>query len=196
MDREPAKKFQDLMVWQKAHTLTLAVYKLTAKFPKEEMFGLTSQMRRSAASVPANIAEGFRRRGQADKARILNIAEGSLEELRYFFILAADLGYTTIATYEEQASEVGRMLGEVDVRKAKLVGERLRNLALRRQVHPDEHGPEPLARPLVLDKRRLQVRFGDDPRLAETLPDHRTHEYPPKIVTRPILRFGRWDGSR
>ena len=111
MDRTPAKKFQDLMVWQKAHALTLAVYKLTAKFPKEELFGLTSQMRRSAASVPANIAEGFKRRGQADKARVLNIAEGSLEELRYFFILAADLGYAATETHEEQASEVGRMLG-------------------------------------------------------------------------------------
>ena len=111
MDRKPAEKFQDLLVWQKAHALTLAVYKLTAHFPREEMFGLTSQMRRAAASVPANIAEGFKRRGQADKARVLNIAEGSLEELRYFFILSADLGYGATASHEEQAAEVGRMLG-------------------------------------------------------------------------------------
>ena len=111
MEREPAKKFQDLLVWQKAHALTLAVYKLTARFPREEMFGLTSQMRRSAASVPANIAEGFKRRGQADKARVLNIAEGSLEELRYFLILATDLGYASCESQEKLASEVGRMLG-------------------------------------------------------------------------------------
>ena len=111
MERKPAKKFQDLIVWRKAHELTLSVYKLTSKFPREEVFGLTSQMRRAAASVPANIAEGFKRRGQADKARVLNIAEGSLEELRYFFILAADLGYAATATHEELAAEVGRMLG-------------------------------------------------------------------------------------
>ena len=111
MRREPAKRFQDLMVWQKAHALTLAVYKLTSEFPREEMFGLTSQMRRSAASVPANIAEGFKRRGQADKARVLNIAEGSLEELRYFFILATDLGYAACGGQEDLAAEVGRMLG-------------------------------------------------------------------------------------
>lgn len=111
MDREPAKKFQDLLVWQKAHALTLAVYKLTTRFPREEMFGLTSQMRRAAASVPANIAEGFKRRGQADKARVLNIAEGSLEELRYFFILATDLEYASCELQEKLAGEVGRMLG-------------------------------------------------------------------------------------
>ena len=111
MEREPAKKFQDLLVWQKAHALTLAVYKLTARFPREEMFGLTSQMRRAAASVPANIAEGFKRRGQADKARVLNIAEGSLEELRYFFILATDLEYVSCEPQEKLAGEVGRMLG-------------------------------------------------------------------------------------
>ena len=110
MIRKPAEKFQDLIVWQKAHALVLLVYKITARFPKEELFGLTSQMRRSAVSVPANIAEGFKRRGKGDKARVLNIAEASLEELRYFFILAEDLGYTAKGPHADQAEEIARML--------------------------------------------------------------------------------------
>ena len=80
-------------MWQKAHQLTLAVYRLTAGFPKQEMFGLTCQMQRASVSVAANIAEGFKRRGKPDKARLLNIAQGSLEESRYYLILAEDLGY-------------------------------------------------------------------------------------------------------
>ena len=76
----PAKSFEDLVVWRKAHKFVLEVYKLTAVFPKQETYGLSSQMRRAAASIAANIAEGFRKRGKADKARFLNIAEGSLEE--------------------------------------------------------------------------------------------------------------------
>ena len=110
MNGKPAKKFQDLLVWQRAHALALAVYKVTARFPREELFGLTSQMRRSAVSVAANIAEGFKRRGKGDKARVMNIAEGSLEELRYFFILAQDLGYLSDDTLGKQAEEVARML--------------------------------------------------------------------------------------
>ena len=110
MNRKPAEKFQDLIVWQKAHALVLRVYAITKGFPKEELFGLTSQMRRSAVSVPANIAEGFKRRSKADKARVLNIAEGSLEELRYFFILATDLNYAPKGSYERDAEEVARML--------------------------------------------------------------------------------------
>src|SRR5277367_6216031 len=82
--RPPAKSFQDLLVWRKAHDLVLAIYLLTADFPRQESYGLSLQMRRAAISVPANIAEGFRRRGKPEKARFLNIAEGSLEEPRYF----------------------------------------------------------------------------------------------------------------
>jgi len=93
VDRKPAEKFEDLIVWQKAHQMVLRVYRLTTSYPKTETFGLVSQMRRAAASVPANIAEGFKRRGQSDKARMMNIAQGSLEELRYYFILSRDLGY-------------------------------------------------------------------------------------------------------
>ena len=93
MLRNPAKSFEDLVVWQKAHGFTLQVYAATRSFPKDELFGLTSQFRRAAVSVPANVAEGFRKRSEADKARYLNISEGSLDECRYYLILANDLGY-------------------------------------------------------------------------------------------------------
>src|SRR2546430_392006 len=96
--RAAARTFQDLVVWRKAHELVLAVYSFTAAFPKQETYGLTLQMRRAAVSVPANIAEGFRRRGKADKTRYMNMAEASLEEGRYYFIPAKELGYGEIWT--------------------------------------------------------------------------------------------------
>jgi four helix bundle protein len=103
--------FEQLEVWQKAHALTLQVYKLTERLPAEEKYGLTSQMRRAAVAVPANIAEGFKRRGKHDKARFYNIAEASLEELRYYFILCRDLGVgLEFDDLNRQANEVGRML--------------------------------------------------------------------------------------
>jgi len=104
-------RFEDLTVWQKAHELALKVYRMSARFPREEQFGLISQMRRAAVSVPANIAEGFKKRGGRDKAKFYNISQGSLEELRYYLILSRDLGYTT-DTKEIDAGldEVGRML--------------------------------------------------------------------------------------
>ena len=111
MPKQAAESFRDLFVWQKSHSLVLQVYQLTRKLPREELFGLTSQMRRAAVSVPANIAEGFKRRGKPDKARHMNIAQGSLEELRYYFILCADLSYLPANTAEEQIDEVARMLG-------------------------------------------------------------------------------------
>ena len=92
-ERTPAKSFRDLIVWRKAHELALAVYRFTGSFPRQETYGLSSQMRRAAVSIPANIAEGFRKRGRADKARFMNTAEASLEESRYYLILAQDLGY-------------------------------------------------------------------------------------------------------
>jgi four helix bundle protein len=79
---KPAKTFKDLVVWQKAHHLVLAIYSLTGSFPKNEIYCLTNQIRRAAISIPANIAEGFRKRGMRDKTRFLNIAQGSLEECR------------------------------------------------------------------------------------------------------------------
>jgi four helix bundle protein len=108
--RPPAKSFQDLLVWRKAHELVLAVYALTAAFPKPETYGLSLQMRRSAVSVPANIAEGFRRRSRTEKARFLNMAESSLEETRYFLILAGDLGYGNTAPLMTALEEVSRLL--------------------------------------------------------------------------------------
>lgn len=108
--RPPARSFQDLLVWRKAHDLVLAVYTLTAAFPKPETYGLSLQIRRSAVSVPANIAEGFRRRSRTEKARFLNMAESSLEETRYFLILARDLGYGNTASLMTSLEEVSRLL--------------------------------------------------------------------------------------
>jgi four helix bundle protein len=93
MNRTPAKSFQDLLVWQKSHEFVLSVYRLTKTFPKEEIYGLSSQFRRAAVSIAANIAEGFRKRGRSDKARFMNISQGSIEECRYYLILARDLQY-------------------------------------------------------------------------------------------------------
>ena len=87
-EHESAKSFKDLLVWQKAHQFVLEVYRLTEKFSSKETYGLTSQFRRASISIPANIAEGFRKRGKADKVRYLNIAEGSLQECIYYLILA------------------------------------------------------------------------------------------------------------
>ena len=105
-----AKSFRDLTVWSKSHEFVLSVYALTAAFPKHEIYGLSSQMRRAAVSVPANIAEGFRRRGKADKCRFLNLAEGSLEESRYYLILAQDLGYGETSTHHAALESVSRLL--------------------------------------------------------------------------------------
>lgn len=110
MHRTAAKTFTDLVVWQKAHALVLAVYRVTGAFPKSELYGLTSQIRRSAVSIPANIAEGFRKRGSADKLRFYNIAQGSLEETRYYLILAGDLAYADTNAIQEQLAEVSRLI--------------------------------------------------------------------------------------
>ena len=105
------QSFRDLQVWQGAHQLVLAVYGETKAFPKEETYGLISQMRRAAVSVPANIAEGFKRRGMGEKTRFYNIAEASLEELKYFVILSTDLGYITNGQpMLDDAETVSRML--------------------------------------------------------------------------------------
>jgi four helix bundle protein len=111
MERQPARNFQDLIVWQKAHRLVLGVYKTSKNFPREEIYGLTSQFRRAAVSVAANIAEGFKKRGRADKIRFMNIAEGSLEECRYYLILARDLGYGDPSPLLGQLEEVSKLLG-------------------------------------------------------------------------------------
>jgi four helix bundle protein len=105
-----AKTFQDLIALQRAHRFVIEVYRLTSVFPKSETYALASQMRRAAVSIPANIAEGFKRRGKADKARFMNIAEASLEESRYYLILATDLRYDKSEYAMSLLEEVSRLL--------------------------------------------------------------------------------------
>ena len=110
MARVPAQRFEDLVVWQKAHELVLGIYTFTKDFPKEEIYGLVSQVRRAAVSVPANIAEGFKKRGKRDKAHFLNISQGSLEETRYYLILSRDLGYGDPSALLPLLEEVSKLL--------------------------------------------------------------------------------------
>lgn len=91
--RSKARTFEDLTVWQRAHQFVLSVCTLTDSFPAKEIYSLAAQFHRAAISIPANIAEGFRKLGRADKCRFLNIAQGSLEECRYYLILARDPQY-------------------------------------------------------------------------------------------------------
>ncbi len=107
---KPADSFTDLEVWQKAHKLVLAVYRLTQGFPKHELYGVTSQLRRATVSIPANIAEGFRRKGKRDKARLINIAHSSLEECRYYLFLSEDLKYADCRSLAELTVEISKML--------------------------------------------------------------------------------------
>jgi four helix bundle protein len=102
--------FRELMVWQKAHAWVLAVYAISRSFPKDELFGLTSQLRRAVALVPANIVEGYRRRTNADKLRFYNIAQASLDEATYFLLLAHDLHYADTTSLQTQADEIAKML--------------------------------------------------------------------------------------
>jgi four helix bundle protein len=110
MQKTPARTFYDLVVWQKSHQFVLAVYKHTERFPAHETYGLSSQLRRAAISVPANTAEGFKRQGRADKARFLNIAQGSLEECRYYLLLAKDLNYGDSSKLIDSLEEVSKLL--------------------------------------------------------------------------------------
>jgi four helix bundle protein len=100
------KDFKQLVVWQKSHQLTLAVYKVTTTFPKEELYGLTSQIRRASASIPANIAEGCGRDGDGELGRFLHIAMGSASELEYHLLLAHDLGFIESIQYEKLNSDL------------------------------------------------------------------------------------------
>lgn len=105
-----AKSFQDVGIWQKAHQWVLGIYRLTANFPKQEQFGLTSQLRRAAVSVPANFAEGFRKKSKLDKLRFYNIAQGSIAESQYYLILAKDLGYANTTSLLDNLVEIDVML--------------------------------------------------------------------------------------
>ncbi len=110
-DRRPGQSFRDLLVWQKAHRFVLAIYEFTSHLPKQETYGLSLQMRRAAVSIPANIAEGFRKRSRPDKARFMNMAEGSVEESRYYYLIVAqDLGYGQTGELMASLEEVSRLL--------------------------------------------------------------------------------------
>ena len=110
MTGKKVERFEDLFIWQKAHQLVLCIYKMTKKFPKEELYGLVSQMRRAAVSVPANIAEGYRERTKAEKQRYLTIAHSSLEETRYYLILSKELDYYDTSQIHSLAVEVSKLL--------------------------------------------------------------------------------------
>lgn len=110
------KDFRELKVWQRSHQLALGVYKATRGFPKEELFGLTSQMRRASSSIPANIAEGCGRDGDPELKRFITIALGSACELDYHILLATELGYLkpdTSRTLANETLELRRMLGRL-----------------------------------------------------------------------------------
>jgi four helix bundle protein len=107
---QKSKGFRELLVWQKAHHCALEVYKLTRTFPKEELFALTSQIRRSSISVAANTVEGYRKRTKPDKIKFMNIAQGSLDETIYFLILAQDLEYGSTDSLQDKLEEVAKLL--------------------------------------------------------------------------------------
>ena len=104
------KSYKELIVWQKAHSFVLKVYSFSESFPKSELYGLTSQFRRAAVSIAANIAEGYVKKSPADKVRFFNISLGSLEECSYYIILSKDLNYIT----EEQSVILDELLGETE----------------------------------------------------------------------------------
>lgn len=108
--------FRDLKVWEKGHGLVLAVYQATRGFPRDELYGLTSQMRRAAVSIPANVAEGCCRSGDAEFARFAQIAMGSASELKYYFILARELEFINTDGHERlttKVDEVQKMLASL-----------------------------------------------------------------------------------
>ena len=105
--------FQNIFAWQRAHDFTLLVYQVTKHFPEDERFGLTSQFRRAAVSIGANIAEGYKKLSKADKLRFLNISEGSMAECMNYIILSNDLGYISSEEYEllsVSIEDAGRLL--------------------------------------------------------------------------------------
>lgn len=107
------ERFEDLVAWQKAHGYVLGVYRVTRQFPKEEMFALTTQVRRAAVSCPSNIVEGFNRWYPAEKAHHYNIAVASIEESRCQLMLAHDLGYADTLALRNQASEAKRLIASL-----------------------------------------------------------------------------------
>lgn len=106
-----ARSFEDVEIWRKAHAFVLEIYRFTESFPKHELYGLTSQLRRAAVSIPANFAEGFGKATKPDKLRFYSIAQGSLEECRYYLILAMDLDYGDTDEMRAMVVEISKMLG-------------------------------------------------------------------------------------
>ena len=107
------KGFKKLLVWQKSYDLTLHTYKTTKSFPKDELYGMTSQIRRAVTSITANISEGYERNHRKEYIQFLHIARGSLGEVETYLLLAKDLGYIEMHTYQEledKRSEVARLL--------------------------------------------------------------------------------------
>lgn len=100
--------FKEIKAWQFVHSFVLQVYCITRSFPEYEKFGLCSQFQRAAVSIPANIAEGYKKLGKADKLRFMNIAQGSLEESRYYIILSKDLGYINESVFVEMESLINK----------------------------------------------------------------------------------------
>ena len=107
---EKTRDFTELIVWQKAHQFVLQIYSLTSRFPREELFGITSQIRRAAISIAANIAEGYTKRVARDKARFFNTAQGSLSECKYYIILTRDLKFSHDEKIASLLDEVSRLL--------------------------------------------------------------------------------------
>ena len=105
-----AKCFEQVLVWQRAHQMVLSIYRYSDRFPRKEVFCLVPQLRRAVVSVPANIAEGFKKKGKADKLRYMNISQGSLEEVRYYLILAQDLGYGETTGLMRMLEDVSKLL--------------------------------------------------------------------------------------
>ena len=108
--RKKSETFEDLIVWQKAHQFVLMVYKFSEDFPKQEIYGLTSQLRRASVSIAANIAEGFKKRTAKDKLRFYNIAQGSLAEVKYYLILSNDLCFGDTSDLNSLLDEVNKLL--------------------------------------------------------------------------------------
>lgn len=123
MNMPPAKRFEDLLVWRKAHRFVLDVYHLSGGFPKGETYGLTAQIRRAAVSIAANISEGFKRQTKREKVRFLNIAQGSAEETRYYLILARDLGYADSTALMADLDTVTKLLEMYKKRIRESIGE-------------------------------------------------------------------------
>jgi len=118
------QRFTELKVWQRSHKLTLEVYRVTAIFPSAERFGLISQLRRAAASIPTNIAEGSKRESNQEYARFLNIAEGSMAETEYLVMLSRDLGFLARDPADEllkEITEIARMLNALKKKVAEVL---------------------------------------------------------------------------